>query len=167
MGEQRFPANVPQIVADMLKEKARPWHSDAIAVALEMERTRYEAFYAKMSFVSPSTGSGLDLGVLPFEVSTRAFKSVNWGTMALPQSFIDLLKVVEIAKQNGGTGAITRAKLSFNVNWGWVWGVVAERGIPSTSIQAETGQVLFRPRGGFRGFAPPKDRLGAGFVPPS
>jgi hypothetical protein len=167
VGNQHIPANVPQIVADMLKKKARPWHSDAIAVALEMERTRYEAFYAKMSFVSPSTGSGLDVEVLPFGVTTRAIPSVNWGTMALPKNFVDLPKVVEIARQNGGSGEITRASLSFNVNWGWVWGVISEREVTSSSIQAETGQVLMRPKGGFKGFVPPKDRPGAGFVPPS
>ncbi len=167
MGEQCIPANVPQIVANMLKEKARPWHSDAIAVALEMERTRYEAIYAKLSFVSPSTGSGLEVEVLPFDATTRSFTSVNWGTRALPQHFVDLPRAVEIARNHGETGAITRAKLNFNVNWGWVWGVIAERGITSTSIQAETGLVLVRPRGGFKGFAPPKDRPGAGYVPPS
>jgi hypothetical protein len=154
--EQRVPANVPQIVAHMLKEKASPWHSDAMVVALEVDRTRYEAFYVKMSFISPSTGSGLAIEVLPFEVTTRGVKSVNWGTRPLPQNFVDLPRAVKIARENGGNGAITRAKLNFNVNWGWVWGVIAETGVTSTSIQAETGLVLVRPKGGFKGFAPPK-----------
>jgi hypothetical protein len=167
MGDQRIPAKIPQLAANTLDERARPWRSDAMLVMLDVDRTGYEAFYVKMSFVSTSNGSGLGVEVLPFEVTTREHKSANWGTRTLPANFIDLPRAVEIARHNGGTGAITRARLNFNVNWGWVWGVIAERGITSTSIQAETGQVLIRQTGGFKGFAPPKDRPGAGYVPPS
>jgi hypothetical protein len=162
MGDQRIPARLPELVAKTLQQRAAPWRADAVLDRLEVERTKYGVLYVKMFFTSLSTGAGLRVEALPFELKTSEYKLTTPPLgMAEPPAFLDLPRVVQIVAPSGPAGSLARASMFFHVSRGqpgWRWELRSEGASSGTAVNAITGQVYPASRTGhFQGFAPPKD----------
>jgi hypothetical protein len=96
---------------------ARTWRADAVPVALEYQyldppNPKMKGPRVKVSFVSPSDGSGQMITVTRAGASTSTFgQPVTWGTLSLLPAFVDLPEAVRIARANGAKTQIDRASL--------------------------------------------------------
>jgi len=115
-GSHLLPKDLPQLMK-VAMQRARQWHADAIPVLIEFQHQdapnpAMRGPEIRLSFLSPSQGTGLHVTVTTAGARTFAFnQKVNWGTLALPPIFLDLPAAVRIARKNGMKGPLNRANL--------------------------------------------------------
>lgn len=108
--------HLPQLM-QQASEKAQTWRADAVPVGLEYEyldppNPKMKGPQVKFSFYSPSDGGGQLITVTPAGASTFTFNGrVNWGTLPLLPTFVDLPAAARIAIANGAKTPIGRATL--------------------------------------------------------
>ena len=112
-----WPVDVPALLFGATR-RARGWQSDAIPVWLEYQyvdapNPAARGPQLRIAFVSPTTGTGMELILREDEERTREVNQrVNWGTTSLPPLFIDLPTAVRKARENGMQGTLGRARLA-------------------------------------------------------
>jgi hypothetical protein len=113
---QTLARNLP----DLMKRataKAQTWRPDAVPVALEYQyldppNPRLKGPQVKLSFLSPSDGTGQIITVTPTGASTFTFNQrVTWGSLSLLPAFVDLPNAARIAVANGANAPINGASL--------------------------------------------------------
>jgi hypothetical protein len=115
-GMRALPKDLPQLM-QVATQHARQWRADAIPVSLEFRHQdapnpAMRGPEIRLSFLSPSQGTGLNVTVTTAGARTFAFnQKVNWGTLGLPPIFLDLPAAVRIARKNGMKGTVNRANL--------------------------------------------------------
>ncbi|MGA7919993.1 MAG: hypothetical protein WCA38_09990 [Candidatus Acidiferrales bacterium] len=114
-------AKIPQQAFAALG-KARQWRSDAILVMVEVNDYGGAGnFTIKFSFYSPADRTGLWV-IATAQGSSLVSEAgaVNWGTLAIPQLFLDLPEAVQKARALGMQGKMDHAMLrasSYGLNW--------------------------------------------------
>ncbi len=112
-----WPVDVPALLFGATR-RARGWQSDAIPVWLEYQyvdapNPAARGPQLRIGFVSPTTGTGMQLTLREDEERTFEFNQrVSWGTTSLPPLFIDLPTAVRKARENGMQGTLGRARLA-------------------------------------------------------
>ncbi len=113
---QLVPQGVPELMA-AATTRARAWKADAVPVSINFEdldvpNPDLRGPQIKVSFLSPSTEGGFQITVNRKGSSTFEFRQrVNWGTQPVPPVFVDLPAVLQIARNHGLKGSLTRADL--------------------------------------------------------
>jgi hypothetical protein len=119
--QESVPAGIPQQAFSALL-KAKQWRQDAVLVMVEVnDYAGNGAFTTQFSFYSPSNQTGLWVitGVPGGSVVKQA-GAVNWGTQALPVSFLDLPAALQKARAKGMQGKMDHAMLRV-VSGGPAW----------------------------------------------
>jgi hypothetical protein len=121
VAQEVIPAGIPQqAVAAALK--AKQWRQDAILVMVEVnDYSGTGKFTIQFSFYSPSNQTGLWVIVTaPGSSMVSQAGAVNWGTQAIPASFLDLPAAVQQARAQGMQGRMDHALLrvtSASLTW--------------------------------------------------
>ena len=128
------PTGLPKLLADATAGAARDWRSDAIPVALDLQRLPSGDFAVTLTYVSPADFTALRVivgrwGFLPSELP-RA----SWGDHALPTEFADAPALRARLTQDGKSDPLLSASLRV---WskGPVWTVTQ---ISATGRQTRT-----------------------------
>jgi len=131
-----LPENVPDVLARMTKKMQTTWREDAIAVALEIERTRHEAYDVEVRFLSPTDRTGMIVTWNRFADSEFSVGGTSWFDQPLPTAFRDL-KDAYAAMNN--KAPIKRAMLGYFARRGG--GETYDRSAPASwSIIPEAGR---------------------------
>ena len=83
------PTGLPKLLADATAGVARDWRTDAIPVALDLQRLPSGDFAVVLSFVSPSDRAGMRLTVGRWGYFASELPRASWGDHALPTEFAD------------------------------------------------------------------------------
>lgn len=105
------PANLPELLASATAGAARDWRTDAIPVALDMQRLPSGDFAVTLTFVSPNDLTGLRVivgrwGFLPTELPRG-----SWGQHPLPTEFADAPALRARLTAEGNSDPLLRANL--------------------------------------------------------
>jgi len=147
-GSRPMPSSLPRLLA-AAGTVARNWRPDAYAVGLRVRKDGFpnqDSHYVEVQFYSPSEGTGLWVSSHRTRNQMREAGTVNWGTDAIPEDFIDFPDAVAVARQNGMRGLVDRAELDVDRRWSPpqpVWRIWAElHGAQPPLIHAVSGQVM-------------------------
>jgi hypothetical protein len=130
IGGQPIPIYLPLVVAQNWVTVAKPWRGDAIPIGVDVRRWPSNGeFQVAIRFLSPAARSGLVVTLFKFQRSTVEQKRVDWPARAIPLSFVDLPRVIELATGAGRPGPYKRFWFG-DQDPGVGWGVDAERATP-------------------------------------
>ena len=132
----QLPSGLPRVLERMSKHIRATWRDDAVAVDVEVERSRHGAYELKVSFLSPQDQTGLSVTWSRFHSNEFEMGGVSWFDKPLPETFIDL---PEAYAALGAVGPIKRASLGY-FNRGSGGGTYDRAAPPSWLILPEAGQ---------------------------
>jgi len=138
VNNQSIPSGLPALVKRSA-ELARGWRSDAVLVGLNVKPSplSQQRLFVEMEFYSPSTRNGLwVMAGQPGLPPMMDAGIVDWGTLGIPPSFVDLGAALKTASSYGLKGPIDHATLR-------VWRPDKRAPVLAWSIAPKDGDVRF------------------------
>lgn len=142
MDGKRVPSDLPALTMFALLNVAQPWRPDALPIRLDVNELgrRFDGYEVKLSFLSPSDGSGLIVLFRPGSIMQLDAGRANWGTRPFPPEFIDLPTALRAAHDAGLPGALVRAELTVWEGYGPTWRLRTQSGKVLGQFSAVTGE---------------------------